>query len=73
MKRLGHLKKEKIRLIENLGTWAPSCKGQHADAHWVIAYSHKAQSFMKNGGQRKCLDKVLICIYLNIDFSFIHK
>ena len=33
--------------------WAPNCKGQHADARWVIAYSHKTQSFIKNGGQQK--------------------
>ena len=25
--------------------------------HWAMAYSHKTQSFMKNGGQQKCLDK----------------
>ena len=38
----------------------PSCKGQHADKHWVMAYSHKTQFFMKNGGQQKCLGKALI-------------
>ena len=35
-------------------------KGQRADAHWVMAYDHKTQSFMKNGGQQKCLDKALL-------------
>ena len=58
-KRLGHLKKEKIRLFENLGAWSPSCNGQHADACWVMACSHKTQSFMKNRGQQTCLDKAL--------------
>ena len=37
--------------------WTHNCKGQHADAHWVMAYIHKTQSFMKNGGQQECLDK----------------
>ena len=37
-----------------------SCKGQCADVCWVMAYGHKTQSFMKNGGQQKCLDKALI-------------
>ena len=27
---------------------------------WVMAYGHKTQSFMKNGGQQKCLDKALL-------------
>ena len=39
--------------------WTTSYKGQRTDAHWVIAHSHKTQSFMKKGGQRKCLDKAL--------------
>ena len=26
---------------------------------WVMAYSHKTQSFMKNRGQQKCLNKGL--------------
>ena len=47
-------------LFENRGAWAPNCKGQYADTRWVMAYSHKTQSFMKNGGQLKCLDKALI-------------
>ena len=38
----------------------PSCKGQLAKARWVMAYGYKIQSFMKNGGQKKCLDKALI-------------
>ena len=38
---------------------AANPQGQHADAPWVMAYSHKTQSFMKNGGQQKCLDKAL--------------
>ena len=29
-------------------------RGQHADARWVMAYGHKTQSVMKNGGQEKC-------------------
>ena len=33
---------------------------KHADAHWVLAYFHKTQSFMKNEGQQKCLDKALL-------------
>ena len=37
-----------------------SCKGQCADVRWVMAYGHKTQSFMKNGGQQKCLDTALI-------------
>ena len=61
-KRSGHLKKGKIRLFENLGAGAPSCKEQHADARRVIAYSRKTQSFMKNGGQQKCLDKALLIV-----------
>ena len=31
-----------------------------ADAHWVMANSHKTQSFMKNSGQQKSLDKALV-------------
>ena len=37
----------------------PNCKGQCVDARWVSAYGHKTQSFMKNGGQQKHLDKAL--------------
>ena len=51
MKRLGYLK--------TWGASAPSCKDQNADARWVMAYSHKTQSFMKNGCQQKSLDKAL--------------
>ena len=40
-------------------SWASSFKGQCAGALWVIAYNHKTQSFVKNGGQLKCLDKAL--------------
>ena len=32
----------------------PSCKGQRADVCWVMAYDHKTQSFVKNGGQKNC-------------------
>ena len=39
--------------------WTPSCKGSQADVRWVMDYGHKTQSFMKNGGQQKCLDKAL--------------
>ena len=43
--------------------WAPYeppvAKAQLADPCCVMAYDHKTQSFMKNGGQRKCLDKAL--------------
>ena len=44
--------------------WTPNCNGQHADGHGqVMAYGHKTQSLMKNGGQQKCLDKALcICV-----------
>ena len=42
------------------GSLNPNCKGQHADACWIMAYIHKTQSFMKNRGQQKCLDKVLL-------------
>ena len=46
---------------------AANPQGQHADAPWVMAYSHKTQSFMKNGGQQKCLDKALaIYVLYNI-------
>ena len=36
-----------------------NCKGQCADTCWFMTYDHKIQSFMKNGGQQKCLDKAL--------------
>ena len=39
--------------------WTPSWKGQRADARWVMAYGYKTQSFMKNGGHERCLDKAL--------------
>ena len=39
--------------------WTHSCQGQRADSRWAVAYVHKTQSFMKNGGQQKCLDKAL--------------
>ena len=42
---------------------------QLQDAHWVMAYFRKTQSFMKNGGQQKCLDKALFW-YQNILFSW---
>ena len=42
--------------------WTPSYKGQHADICWDMAYDHKIQSFMKNGGQQKCLDKALYSV-----------
>ena len=36
--------------------WTLSCKGQRPDAH----PSWKTQSFIKNGGPQKCLDKALL-------------
>ena len=33
---------------------------QRPDVRWVMAHEHKTQSFMKNGGQQKCLDKALL-------------
>ena len=55
-------------LFENLGLVRiystpykpPATRVQHADTCWVMTYSHKTQSFIKNGGQQKCLDKALI-------------
>ena len=56
--------------------WTPSCKDQRPDAH----PSWKTQSFMKNRGQQKCLNKVLyiykyVVIFLKllsiIDVSYI--
>ena len=38
----------------------PSCKSQCADVRWVMAYGYKTQSFLKNGGRQKRLDKALI-------------
>ena len=38
----------------------PSARTKRADAHWVMADFHKTQSFMKNEGQQKCLDKALL-------------
>ena len=36
-----------------------------------MAYIHKTQSFMKNGGQQKCLDKALYIVYFfTLLFSF---
>ena len=37
----------------------PRCNGHCAATHWVIAYGHETQSFIKNGSQQKCLDKAL--------------
>ena len=37
----------------------PAARAQYADARWVMAYDHRTQSFMKNGGQQKCLDKAM--------------
>ena len=36
-----------------------SCRGQHVEARWIMAYGHKTQSFLRNVGQQKCLDKAL--------------
>ena len=44
----------------------PSYNGQRADARWVMTYGHKTQSFMKNGGQQKCLDKALPLLMRNV-------
>ena len=38
----------------------PAAQSQSVDACWVMAYKHKTQSFMKNGGQQKYLDKALV-------------
>ena len=63
---LGSLKLPKLPGVLSLDPtngaypWTPNCKGQHADVPWVMAYGHKTQSFMKNGGQQKCLDKALL-------------
>ena len=63
---LGSVKKPKLpgELPHKWGLqctiWTPKCNGRHADAHWVLAYGHKTQSLMKNGGQQKCLDKALL-------------
>ena len=37
----------------------PAARGQYADTHWVMAYFHKTQSFMKNGVKQKCLYKAM--------------
>ena len=34
--------------------WTPSYKGQRADVCRVMAYDHKTQSFVKNGGHKNC-------------------
>ena len=44
--------------------WTHSCKDQCVGACRVMAYDHKTQSFVKNGGQPKCLDK-LLSYYVN--------
>ena len=41
------LKKEKIRALND------------AQKGYLKGYSHKTQSFMKNGGLQKCLDEAL--------------
>ena len=46
------------------GTYSPpyepsAARAKYADACWVMVYRQKTQSFMKNGGQQKCLDKTL--------------
>ena len=46
----------------------PAARGQRADVRWVIAYEYKTQTFVKNGGQQKCLDKALITL---IRFTFL--
>ena len=40
----------------------PAARGQRADVRWVIAYEYKTQTFVKNEGQQKCLDKALITL-----------
>ena len=51
----------------------PSCNGQHTDVHWVMALGHKTQSFMKNEGQKKCLDKGCNCLWVrNSDVDKAH-
>ena len=44
------------------GVTAPHINPQ-LHARWAMAYDHKTQSFMENGGQQKCLDKSLRSIY----------
>ena len=47
----------------------PAARDQQADAYWVTTYFHKTQSFMKNGGQQKCLDKALVVYLLQRSLS----
>ena len=35
----------------------PSGHGQSVDVRWVMVYGHKTESFIKNGGQQKCLGR----------------
>ena len=60
---------------KRLGHWmmegrTPSFESQCANAHWGMAYSHKTQSFMKNRGQQKCLDKALTVVSTSINIWF---
>ena len=48
-----------IRLVYSASYEPQAARGQRADAHWVINYGHKTQSFLKNGGQQNCLHKAL--------------
>ena len=68
------LKKEKNRWPNDawksyLKTWGVEPQLQRSRV--VMAYSHKTQPFMKNGGQQKCLDKPrTYAFYLSKLFSF---
>ena len=39
--------------------------------HWFIAHDHKTQSFMKNRGQQKWLDKALYVLIPPISLRFL--
>ena len=51
------LKKEKIRSLNE--AWKGYLKTWGFESPAARVTCHKTQSFMKNGGQKKCLDKTL--------------
>ena len=55
----GTLCLDPIRAVYSTPYEPPAARGQCAGARWVMVYGHKTQSFMKNGGHQKCLDKAL--------------
>ena len=64
-KATGKLGIGEIRGVYSTSYKPPAAMGQCADASWIIACEHETQSFMKNGGQQKCLDKyIYIYIYI---------